>query len=431
MPKRSPAKTGFPRDPENCFESRHLTATQFKVYNVMRACAWSWRKKREGNDATGPLIFTASIKPWLCNAVPMSASYLREVLAELCEAGWLVKLTEDKYRDNGEQEPNDYRVIEHADFLKTHPTSCPPDMYDAHGKKSGDRAELPKNFRKDDDLGRALNKLDAEDGGLLVSDGELAAINKYFAVTGSPDTAQSLPVTGSQVSSDRKSGSAVTGSQVEPCPEVRSESITASVKTSTQHNTTPKPAANADEKAQHVAEEDVCSVLLGMYVKSEGDTPKIVTGKEKAELRKLDAAHGRESFLRAAALWLRDHPWNGATTNPFLTLINKFDGYVAQAKLAAHHKRGDASKKIERELSGNVAALRHFQGVHYKHLFSAEEHSFVKSLDRGGWADNADRIKTLVDDLRKRIREDDTRQTAERAEEQRKLESAISSDDGW
>ncbi len=116
-----PTANGFPRT-EKCFESRHLSSSDFKVYHVVLACAIAYRKARNDN---GPLIFQYSVRPWLCNAVPTSENNARKILERLEEQGWLVAIEKDRRGPNGKALPNIYQVLTHDEFLRTHPGSCP------------------------------------------------------------------------------------------------------------------------------------------------------------------------------------------------------------------------------------------------------------------------------------------------------------------
>ncbi len=70
--RKPTAKTGIPIDPEKCRAVRHLKGNEYIVYDTMLGFAIYGRTTREGKDGTGPLLFNASLKPTLCNALAMS-----------------------------------------------------------------------------------------------------------------------------------------------------------------------------------------------------------------------------------------------------------------------------------------------------------------------------------------------------------------------
>jgi hypothetical protein len=72
MPRPRTSAEGFPCDPANCFDSRHLDGSLYKVYSVMKGFARAGPMQLYGKDSTRSLLFTASIKPRLCNAVCLS-----------------------------------------------------------------------------------------------------------------------------------------------------------------------------------------------------------------------------------------------------------------------------------------------------------------------------------------------------------------------
>src|SRR5205085_2140248 len=114
--------------------------------------------------------------PWLCNAIPISKNHARTVIKELVDAGWLILIREGAHRRDGTQEPNTYRVVEHKEFLKAHPQSCPPNLFapsfeeaEKYGVSYGEKRKegqvmLPRNFwpSPDTPLGRALLKITGE-----------------------------------------------------------------------------------------------------------------------------------------------------------------------------------------------------------------------------------------------------------------------------
>ena len=118
-----------PDPKKNCATVRHLStegSAIFCMYDVMVGYAKAARKSREGDGATGPLIFNASIKPTMCNELGVSVNTAYRWRDRLKELGWIVLVKEGDRREDGTQEPNTYRVLEHEQFLAAHPNSCPP-----------------------------------------------------------------------------------------------------------------------------------------------------------------------------------------------------------------------------------------------------------------------------------------------------------------
>jgi hypothetical protein len=368
MPKRPTAKIGFPRDPDTCFASRHLSATHYKVYDVIVACAFSKRREREGNDATGPLIFNASIKPWLCNAVPVSQNYAHIVIDQLLTLGWLILVKEGARRDNGQQAPNEYRVVEHDEFVAAHHGNCPPNMFAPDGKTAeafgvsyGDRfggGIIPKNFWPSEDTfeGAALRKFLSEDaGGTIITDEEIAAVRKlYSAVTLTRETAAgTLTRETAEASRPHSSVTAVPTVRVKPSPQFgdsrphnSGENLYTASGTAPTHNTHTTPAKTVVDK---VAEEKtpVCDVLkknqnlsdeepesevaalLKEFVSRNDGEPGKCTPNQRRQLKAL-ASTGREKFRAAAHAWFAHHPWDSRTTDPFSAFIASFESYAAK-----------------------------------------------------------------------------------------------------
>lgn len=377
MPKRPAATKGFPRNPDDCFASRHLSSAQFKVYHVVRNCAWSWRQKKEGDSAAGPLIFNASVIPWLCNAVPISSNQARSVLQELVRLGWLILVRTGKNKQDGRQEPNTYRVLEHDEFVQSHPRSCLPNLYapnfeeaEKYGVSYGEKlppeqSVLPKNFwpSPDTPLGSAVRKLTAEEPGVFSEEESRALQADMAAATRFPVTADTtFPVT----ARDQKPVQAVTSFQSEPLPENSSGRYQVSGQNLERHlelhqHTHTQPAAIAE--ATPMADAKTCvGVLIEKFVSDEGQAPKLTT-KQRAEMTALALQHGREKFLGAGDAWIKSHPWNSKTTDPFLSFISGFEGYVFQVKQNENEKelraKADEQAKVTSEFSKYTLAVQH------------------------------------------------------------------------
>src|SRR5258706_1052007 len=156
MPKRPTDKQGIPCS--KCFPTRHMKGREFQVYDTMLSLAWVIRKEQK--HGKGPLIFSAAVNPWLLNALGMSyRSGADEAIDALLADDWLILLREGKHKSNGHKEPNEYQILDHDEYVASHPGSCRPYYFvpdhetrQALGSLSrGDSfssGALPKNFRR-------------------------------------------------------------------------------------------------------------------------------------------------------------------------------------------------------------------------------------------------------------------------------------------
>jgi hypothetical protein len=87
--RSKPTAKGFPCEPADCHESRHLEGPDYKIWDVM--CAAAPRKN-------GERTFYASVEPWLCNAANQSPSAVTATLARLERTGWIIKLNKEPRR---------------------------------------------------------------------------------------------------------------------------------------------------------------------------------------------------------------------------------------------------------------------------------------------------------------------------------------------
>src|SRR5207244_2318314 len=157
----------------------------------------------------------------------ISSNQARSVLQELVRLGWLILVRTGKNKQDGRQEPNTYRVLEHDEFVQSHPRSCPPNLYapnfeeaEKYGVSYGEKlppeqSVLPKNFwpSPDTPLGSAVRKLTAEEPGVFSEEESRALQADMAADTRFPVTADTpFPVTGR----DQKPVQAVTSFQSEP-----------------------------------------------------------------------------------------------------------------------------------------------------------------------------------------------------------------------
>jgi hypothetical protein len=245
MPKQTATRPrGFPCRPDDCFENRHMTAPQYVTYSVMKAFAVAGRKSRGGQ---GPILFYASVKPTLCNALNYSArSAIDRILAELWDDGWIIK-RESKRKSDGTMTPTAWEIVEHKDFAASHPGSCPdypfaPDSAagEEHGVKRGQKrttGELPANFEPQ------LPDSVTGDHVSILTEGDCAKVERYLRFH-KPSTTDAEP---GDVTQSHKRGS-------DPVPQTRSNR---------SHNQgLPSPANAGGSLIKSNATESVCQSTI-------------------------------------------------------------------------------------------------------------------------------------------------------------------------
>jgi len=107
--------------PDRCNAKRHMPATTvMKVWDVMSGFAAYWQKQNEGR-----LIFSASVRPTLANAVPCEPQTADEAIAWLLKNDWIVLEEASRRRKDNTLGPNTYRLRTHEEYVKLHPGNCP------------------------------------------------------------------------------------------------------------------------------------------------------------------------------------------------------------------------------------------------------------------------------------------------------------------
>jgi len=338
-----PTANGFPRT-EKCFESRHLSSSDFKVYHVMLACAIAYKKAR--NDS-GTLIFQYSVLPWLCNAVPTSENNARKIIERLVEQGWLIILENNRYA-HGRKLPNVYQVVTHDEFLRTHPDSCPPNAYGPDGEPY-EKGSVPINFAKAA-LAALLRRLRSAD---LKPDHDLTtpasrALASELEMIGEDEIRAdfTVPTIAGTVSPHNRSETVPTIG-AEQSPELRAISLSTSLNTS-QHTVSPEPTVCDVSGEKRDDEEEIAHLEAGFVKHNQGEAGKL-TGRQKEQLKALLARHDRDKFRRAARAWFKAPTWNTKTTDPFLLFINGFNGFLAKAGY------DDEEQKRKQEFLGQKA----------------------------------------------------------------------------
>lgn len=115
-----------------CVARRHMDA-EFRVYDAMLAIckAAAQKLKAEGKWKDGdPLPTCYARTTTLCNMINRTRRPVFDLLQKLEATGWIVDTNPERQRRrNGTFSSNEYRIVEHADFLIAHPHSCPPLLY--------------------------------------------------------------------------------------------------------------------------------------------------------------------------------------------------------------------------------------------------------------------------------------------------------------
>jgi hypothetical protein len=181
MPRPRTTVKGFPCAPRECYDSRHLDGSLYKVYSVMKGFARAGRTSLYGKDSTRPLLFTASIKPRLCNAVCISKNQTYLLVKKLAELGWIVLREEGTRKRDGSLTPDTWEVLEHEEYVAAYPGNCPdyeyPQSFEAaqaagvkYGQRLREGGTVPENFftkilntPATRALGAALDQLSEED----------------------------------------------------------------------------------------------------------------------------------------------------------------------------------------------------------------------------------------------------------------------------
>jgi hypothetical protein len=202
MPKKRTSAKGFPVDPANCYDSRHLDGSRYKIYSVMKGFAVAGRTMLHGRDSKAPLYFTAAIHK-LCNAVCMSRNQVDLILKDLEKSHWIVLREEGVRRPDKSVAPNTWEVVEHAEYANAHPGQCPdyefaPDFETAqshgvsYGKRIRETGPVPDNF-----FNKLLNTPESRalgDALAALTDAERAQIIEHWKTATPVITELNLPV---------------------------------------------------------------------------------------------------------------------------------------------------------------------------------------------------------------------------------------------
>src|SRR3989442_147824 len=122
LPTAKRLKQVYACPPDKCNAKRHMPATTvMKVWDVMTGFAAYWQKNNDGR-----LIFSASVRPTLANAVPCEPQTADEAIAWLLANDWLVLEEKSRRRRDNTLGPNTYRLRTHDEYVKVHPGNCPP-----------------------------------------------------------------------------------------------------------------------------------------------------------------------------------------------------------------------------------------------------------------------------------------------------------------
>ena len=414
MPANRPtAKTGIPVKSEDCFSNRHLSGPEYKVYDVMMAFAVAGRVSREGKDGTGPLLFSASFKPTLVNALAQSVNQTMRMKDRLVELGWLVLVKKGERRATGQQAPDTYRIFTHEEYVAANPGSCPPYEYPPdydtaqaygvrHGQRLRDPGPLHKNFWPTEPVLRsALDKVTSEEPGIITDD-ELVALNKHLddiKRASKPQNGVRTPNPGD--GPEPQNGEGRTPNMVKAVPtkweapspqngEGRTQNPgenlvnpSRSFIPETQHThttpATPQGVGVCVKENLSAMDADIeVGKLLEEFVKQNEGEPGKCTSSQREKLRNLAMQHRRNKFRGAARVWLKEHPWDSRTTDPFSAFISGFEGYAG--KIVWDKKRAEQKKRDEENAPAATEFHRRKAIVGYGLASVYKESEWYKSL---------------------------------------------------
>jgi hypothetical protein len=112
--------------PLKCVSRRHMRPAAFMTYNAMYAWASVVRKDKAKGE--GPLLYKGG-DYWLANSNNRNVNSERTAIKELEKEGWILKVQEASRGRGGRFTSNHYRLLEHDEYEKSHPNSCPANRY--------------------------------------------------------------------------------------------------------------------------------------------------------------------------------------------------------------------------------------------------------------------------------------------------------------
>jgi hypothetical protein len=354
MPKQTTAK-GFPCKPEDCFVSRHLDGPEYKIYDLMCACA---------PFANGKRLFYAPVRPYLVNAANQSGSAVDATLARLEKAGWIIDLGHTRKPD-GKLSPTTYRIVEHAEWSATHAGKCPdyklaPKDDEEYGVQRGQKRStdlLPVNFRsRHPVLGRAISKVLAEEIS-VITDEELAAWNKHLASHGEPVEVTTHGQPGAVIAASHgqpeqaahgQPGEAYHGQPVADLSRSTEKNPIKSILEESPHTHTPDPngvSVCVSTSSPTMDSEKVIRTLLAM---ADG---WIARKEDKENWKKLLEKMPADLFLAAARQYVADPPSavNDRTDYKWQFFYDDINRCVRLAKKAAADKVKREAERPEEE----------------------------------------------------------------------------------
>ncbi len=98
------------------------------------------------------------MNPTMCNELGVAVNTTYRWRDHLLELGWIVLVKEGTRHEDGTQEPHTYRVLEHEDFIKARPDSCPPGDTAPYDVNTKDAVRELRRFSTDD-TGRSFRFL--------------------------------------------------------------------------------------------------------------------------------------------------------------------------------------------------------------------------------------------------------------------------------
>jgi hypothetical protein len=344
MPRPRTTAKGFPVAPEDCRAVRHLPGPEFKVYDQMVAYAYAGRKSREGKEATGPLLFTAAFKPTLCNALALSVNQTYAMRDRLEKLGWIELVADGGKRDDGTDAPDTWRIVEHDEFVKTHPDTCPDNPEPEKPAQRQERRTRQASVDGRARIARMIRDWTTPESHALAdamakfTDADWAAVREHWGLSEEEweRVRPNKPVpTDRDRTSPYETGQPVPTKQGDQYLRVGTDTLTTPVTTpvTTPHTHNPPPVSRVGVSgaAAMDAEKEVAELLKEFVKRNQGE-PGQLSRTQRQDMKALATLHGRETFRAAARAWLAAGKWNSKTTHPFAGFISGFEGYAAAAR---------------------------------------------------------------------------------------------------
>jgi hypothetical protein len=365
MPSKPATKIVYPIDPAKCRPARHIPAHLYPLYDLMVGYA-----KAGGRTS---MKFTASFMPTVCNALNLPENTVYRQRDQLEKLGWIVLLKEGGY-DKKEKHlmPDEWRVIDHDEFIKRYPGTCPPNRYPANKFEEGVEVAVQTERRVEfrfvgsSPTAKAIHEVLSS----LTPEQQVELREHWESIEWVDDN----PLTDDQRKENARAvdelkklrtnplpiGNSLSPMAVQPFPLSMSDPfpygcstpsptdrgasvntpVESSLNTPTPYtvpaNTVAEPVVGqkgvggvrVEILPDHELDNEI-DKLIREFVRKDGDPPQ-VTKPQKMEMKKLLKRDGRENFRAAARAWIKAEPWDARTTHPFASFIGGYAGYAAK-----------------------------------------------------------------------------------------------------